>query len=140
MRKSITVLGVLLHGFFLVSVNLFSLAVAFAVVQIASLPPNKLLQSGVALSVNLIIYYLVYRLMKQVQKELIVIEDFAMFATVFLISLALMPAFFYPLHFATRGSWSTFDNILAIWPFQILANGLCLVFNFYILSRKGRAC
>ena len=139
MKKSTAILGILLHGFFLVSVNLFSLAVAFAVVQITSLPPNKLLHSGIALSVNLIIYYVVYQVMKQVQKELIVIEDFAMFATIFLISLALMPAVFYPLHYATSGNWSTFDNLLAIWPFQMLVNGLCLIFNFYILSKKVRA-
>jgi uncharacterized membrane protein YjfL (UPF0719 family) len=138
MKNNNPVLGILLHGFFLVSVNLFSLAGAFALLHISSIPSDKLIQASIALCVNLVVYMIVYSLMKAVQKELIEITDFAMLSTVFLISLALMPVIFYPLHFAARGSWSTFDNLLAIWPFQMLVNGLCLVLNFFVLSRKAR--
>jgi hypothetical protein len=136
MKTGITILGILLHGFFLVAVSLFSLAIALAMLQITSLPPNKLIQSGIALSVNLAIYVLVFALIKQIQRELIEVRDFAMLSTIFVISLALLPVVFNPLNYAARGNWSTFDSLLAIWPYQMLANGLCLALNFFIFTKR----
>jgi len=138
MKKSISIVSILLHGFFLVSLNLFSVATAFAIVQLTSLPSEKIIQASIALSVNLIIYIFVFSIMKAIQKELIEIRDFSMLATIFLVALALLPAIFYPLHYVSKGYWSSFDNLLAIWPYQIVVNGLCLVLNFFVLRRRSK--
>lgn len=138
MNKKISILRILLHGFFLVSANLFSVAIAFVVVQISSLPSDPIIQGSVALLVNLIVYILVYKIMIGVQKSIMQIDDFSMLSTIFLVSLALLPAVFYPLHFITQGNWSSFDNLLAIWPFQMIVNGLCLILNYFIISKKKK--
>ena len=136
MKKRISILRILLHSFFLVSANLFSVAMAFAIVQIASLPADKVIQASIALSLNLLIYISVFNIMKGVQKEIMEIDDFSMMSTIFLVSLALLPAVFYPLHYATKGYWSSFNNLLAIWPYQMVVNGLCMVLNYFFLKRK----
>ena len=138
MNKKISILRILLHGFFLVSANLFSVAIAFVLVQISSLPADRIIQGSVALLVNLIVYILVYKIMNGVQKSIMQIDDFSMVSTVFLVSLALLPAVFYPLHFITQGDWSSFENLLVIWPFQMIVNGLCLILNYFIISKKKK--
>lgn len=136
MKKKISILRILLHGFFLVSANLFSVAIAFVVVQISSLPSDRIIQGSIALLVNLIVYVIVYKIMNGVQKSIMEVDDFSMLSTVFLVSLALLPAVFYPLHFITQGNWSSFENLLAIWPFQMIVNGLCLILNYFIFSKR----
>lgn len=138
MNKRISILRILLHGFFLVSVNLFSIMVAFTFVQVTSLDTDRLIQGSVALVINTIIYFAVYKLMFNVQKEIMEIDDFFMLATILMISLALLPAIFYPLHYLTQGYWSSFDNLLATWPFQIVVNGLCLIMNYFIFSNRKK--
>ncbi|MCK5705690.1 MAG: hypothetical protein KAI29_31290, partial [Cyclobacteriaceae bacterium] len=128
--------SVLLHGVFLVSANMFSAIVSFVVVQVLTLPSDRIIQSSIALIINLGIYFAVYKLMFGVQKEIMKIDNFSMFAILLLISMALLPSIFYPLHFLTQGYWSSVDNLLAIWPYQLIVNGLCLVLNFYILRSK----
>lgn len=76
--------------------------------------------------------------MFNVQKEIMEIDDFFMLATILMISLALLPAIFYPLHYLTQGYWSSFDNLLATWPFQIVVNGLCLIMNYFIFSNRKK--
>ena len=136
MKKKISILRILLHGFFLVSANLFSVAIAFVVVQISFLPSDRIIQGSIALLVNLIVYVIVYKIMNGVQKSIMEVDDFSMLSTVFLVSLALLPAVFYPLHFITQGNWSSFENLLAIWPFQMIVNGLCLILNYFIFSKR----
>jgi len=134
MDKLSSLLRILLHGFFLISTNLFSIIAAFAIVQLASIDPDKLLQSSIALIINIGVYLLVFKMMHSVQEEIMKIDNFSMFAIILLISLALLPSVFYPLHFLTQGYWSSFDNLPATWPFQLIVNGLCLVLNYYIFS------
>lgn len=110
--------------------------VAFVAVQILSIPSDKLVQGSIALAINLLIYTLVFKIMNGIQKELMRLENISMMITVLLISLALLPAIFYPLHYLTQGYWSSFDNLLSTWPFQLLLNALCVVLNYFFLSRK----
>ena len=138
MNQRISLLRILLHGFFMVSVNLFSIMVAFSFVQITSLGADRLIQGSVALIINVIIYLVVYKLMYRVQKEIMEIDNPFMLAVILMISLALLPAIFYPLHYLTQGYWSSFDNLLATWPFQIVVNGLCLIMNYFIFSSRKK--
>lgn len=99
---------------------------------------TELLQSAVAMLVNFTIYTLVYWMMRGIEKEIIHINDFSMLAIILISSLALFPVVFYPIHFMIKGYWSSFENILAIWPFQLFVNGLCLVANYFIFGRNIR--
>ena len=136
MDKRFSLLRILLHGFFLISANLFSIMAAFAIIQVVSAGPDKFFQASIALIINVGVYLVVYMLMSGIQKEIMKIDNFSMLGVILLISLALLPAIFYPLHYLTQGYWSSFDNLLATWPFQLIVNGLCLVLNFYILKSK----
>ena len=137
MNKWSSLLRILLHGFFLISANLFSIITAFAIIQFVSTDTDKIIQSFIALIINVGIYIFVFRLMNGIQEEIMKIDDFSMFAIILLVSLALLPAIFYPMHYLTQGYWSSFDNLLATWPYQIVVNGLCLVINFFIMKRKS---
>lgn len=136
MKNRLEILSVLLHGVFLVSANMFSAIVSFVVVQGLTLPSDRIIQSSIALIINLGIYFAVYKLMFGVQKEIMKIDGFSMFAILLLISLALLPAIFHPFYYLTHGHWSSLDNLFTIWPFQLIVNGLCLVLNYYILSKQ----
>lgn len=136
MNKRFSLLRIMLHGFFLISVNLFSIMAAFAIIQISSAGTDKILQASIALVINIGVYLTVFRLMSGIQKEIMKIDNFSMFVVILLISLALLPAVFYPLHYLKQSYWSSFDNLLATWPFQLIVNGLCLVLNFFILRSK----
>ncbi|MCG8308196.1 MAG: hypothetical protein MI975_12445 [Cytophagales bacterium] len=131
-----SILRILLHGFFLISANLFSIMVAFAAVKIWALPPGKLFQGSFALITNTVVYLMVYKLMSGIQREIMEIDDFSMFVIVLLVSMALLPAIFYPIHYLAQGYWSSFDNLLATWPFQLIVNGICLVMNYFILGKR----
>ena len=126
----------LLHGFFLVSSNLLSVMAAFVAVKVFSIPTDRIVQGAIALFINVIIYVVVFKIMNGIQKELMSLDNFSLMITVLLISLALLPAVFYPLHYLTQGYWSSFDNLLATWPYQLLVNGICLVLNYFIFSAK----
>ncbi len=138
MNKQSSILRILLHGFFLISANLFSVMVAFVIVQVALLNEEKIVQSSLALIINIGIYWLVYKVMSRIQEEIMRIDNFSMFAIILLVSLALLPAIFYPMHYLTQGYWSSFDNLLATWPFQLVVNGLCLVMNYYLLQSEKK--
>lgn len=136
MSKKTDILRILLHGFFLVSTNLFSVMATFVAVKMLSLPTERIIQSSIALVINVIIYIVVFRIMAGIQKGIMGLDNFSMMITVLLISLALLPAVFYPLHYLTQGYWSSFNNLMATWPFQLLVNGICLVLNYFIFSTK----
>lgn len=97
---------------------------------------GEMAQSGIALLINLMIYLLIYWLMRGIGAMIMQIDDFSMLAIILLSSLALFPAVFYPLHFLIKGAWSSFDDILSVWPFQFIVNGLCLVLNYFVLSKR----
>ena len=97
---------------------------------------NEMIQSGIALIVNLLIYFLIYKLINGIQAEVMKIDDLSMMVIILLTSMALFPAVFFPLHYLTKNEWSTFDNILRIWPFQLIVNGLCLVMNYFVISKR----
>jgi hypothetical protein len=136
MQKQSAILRILLHAFFLISVNLFSVAAAVLAIYLMKTDAGEMAQSGIALLINLMIYLLIYWLMRGIGAMIMQIDDFSMLAIILLSSLALFPAVFYPLHFLIKGAWSSFDDILSVWPFQFIVNGLCLVGNYFILSRK----
>lgn len=135
-KRSGAILRILLHAFFLISLNLFAIIGAFVFMQMSGIEADKMIQSAVALIINLVIYIVVFRIMAGVQKDIMAIDNLSMFIIILLVSLALLPSVFYPMHYLTQGYWSTFDNILATWPYQLVVNGLCLTLNYFIFSRS----
>lgn len=95
-----------------------------------------MVQSAMSLGINLLIYLAIYRLMKAMQSEVMQIDDFSMMTIILISSFALLPAVFYPLHYLIKNEWGSFDNMLKVWPFQLIVNGLCLVINYFILSKR----
>lgn len=135
MKTRSSLLRILLHAFFLISANLFSVMAAFAIVQIIAIDAEKILQSSIALIINIGVYLAVYKLMNGIQKEVMKIDNFSMFAIILLVSLALLPSVFYPMHYLTQGKWSSFDNLIVTLPFQLIVNGICLVINYFMLRK-----
>ncbi len=136
--KYTSILSVLLHGFFLVSLNLFSIMTAIVIIQISSISNEKIIQSSIALLINVGVYFLVYKLMHGIQKELMEIEKISMLVTILLISFALLPMLFYPVDFLMSGSWSSIHKLMTTWPYQMIANGLCLISNYFIFSKTKK--
>ncbi len=134
MKDHSSILKILLHGFFLISANLFSIMAAVVIIQLTSFESNRLVQSSIALIINIITYLIVFKLMSGLQKDIMKIDNFSMFAIILIISLALLPSVFYPIHFLTHRDWGNIDNLLATWPFQFIVNGICLVLNLFILK------
>jgi len=129
---------IVLHGFFLISLNLFALVSAVIIMIFVGIQQGEWFQAGIALIVDLGLYYLVFKLMAGIQKTVMQIDDFTMLAIILMASLALFPSIFYPLQYLMKGEWVNFSKILEIWPFQFIVNGLCLVFNYFFYDSKSR--
>ena len=129
---------IVLHGFFLISLNLFALISAVIIMIFVGIQQGELFQSGIALIVDLGLYYLIFRLMEGIQKTVMQIDDLTMLAIILMASLALFPTIFYPLQYIMKGEWVNFNKILEIWPFQFIVNGLCLVANFFFSNSKSQ--
>ncbi len=136
MKNKTSVIIILLHGFFLIAANLFSIMAAFTIIQVAGFDGDKLIQGTLALFVNIIIYFLVFKLMAGIQKEIMQLNTIAMGILILMVSMALLPLVFYPMHYLTNGNWSSIDNLMTIWPFQVIVNGLCLVLIYFVLSER----
>ncbi len=134
MKDRSSIPKILLHGFFLVSTNLFSIIAAVVIVELAAIESNKLIQSSIALIINIILYLIVFKLMNGIQKDIMKIDNFSMFAIILIISMALLPSVFYPMHFLTHGAWGNIDNLIATWPYQLIVNGFCLILNYFIIG------
>lgn len=131
-------LRIVLHGFFLISLNLFALMSAVIIMIIWGIQQGEWLRSVLALSVDLGIYILVFKVMAGIEKSLMQIDDFNMFAFILIASLALFPTIYYPMQYMIKGEWVNFNQILEIWPFQLIVNGLCLIVNYFFIDWKSR--
>lgn len=125
----------LLHAAFLVVLNLFSQNFYVIASHIVSIHSGPIIQSVLTMLINVAIYAGVFHLMSVIDKEIMTIADFSMLAIIWLSSMALLPVFYYPLHYSISGSWNNFDFFLEFWPYQLIVNGLCLVMNFFIIKR-----
>ena len=137
-KKQNSLLRIVLHGFFLVSLNLFSVMMAIIIMQISAIGHEKIIQSSIALVINVGVYLLVYKLMNGIQYEIMGIDNFSMLITILLTSLALLPILYYPVDFLMSGSWSSTHKLMTTWPYQLIANGLSLISNFFIFSKSRK--
>lgn len=134
-KRNGSVLGVLLHGIFLVSLNLFSVMLALVFSKTGFLGMEQVFHSVAALIVNIAIYVLVYRIMRGFSTEIMLIENLSAFMVILGISLALLPVIFFPMHYMTHGSAGSFNQLMKVWPYQLIVNGLCLFLNYFIFSK-----
>jgi hypothetical protein len=135
-KKNGSVLGILLHGIFLVSLNLFSVMLAVVLSKTGISGMGQVFHSAAALIVNIGIYVLVYRIMGGFNTEIMLIENLSAFTVILGISLALLPVVFFPMHYLTLGSAGSFNQLMKVWPYQLTVNGLCLVLNYFMLSKR----
>ena len=64
------------------------------------------------------------------------IDDRSMLIIVLLASLAFMPFLYFPLNYMIKGYWVDLKQIYSIWPYQFAVNGVCLIMNFFVLTKK----
>jgi uncharacterized membrane protein len=76
MQKQSAILRILLHAFFLISVNIFSVTAAVLVMYLMKIDGGEMTQSGIALLINLMIYLLIYWLMRGIGAMIMQIDDF----------------------------------------------------------------
>lgn len=138
MKPAQKVLPILLHGFFMISVNLFSAMAAVLFLHLVHLSSTRWMEASIALVINVVVYFGVYKLMKNIEPRILRLDDVLMLLMVLVMSLALLPTVYYPMYYLMHGGWSSLDNLWSIWPYQVMANGICLILNFYVLSAKIR--
>jgi len=129
-------LKVVLNGLFLISLNLFSLMLITVIMVIARIDAGELVRMSSAFLLNLGIYTLVFYLMNNVQEDIMALVDMRMLSIILISSIALLPAVFLPLNYLLKGEWTRINTLFELWPFQIFVNGLCLLTNRYLLSKK----
>ncbi len=124
-----------MHGFFLVALNLFSIVFSIIVFRSVSFTEGGLVHGASLVMINLVIYLLVLWLMRGLHSDIMDVDDFSMLAGILVISLALLPVFYHPLYYLIKGYWSSLDNLIMVWSFQIVVNGLSLLLNRYWLNK-----
>ncbi len=135
-RKKYDVVSMIMHGFFLTSLNLFAILLSFTLFVVFN-PSNQLIfQAFTALFLNIALYYMVYFMMKRLGSSLMMIPDLGMLLATIGISLALLPVVFFPLSYLSQGYWISVDNLFVVWPYQLMANGICLIISFFVLKNK----
>ena len=136
MKKDASLTRILLHAFFLISLNLFSSILALLIVQVFGVNSSTLLQSGIAIFLNFIVYLLIFGLMKGIDAKIMRIDDFQMLAIILISSMALLPVIYLPMNYLIKGYWVGIDQLFEIWPYQLVVNGLCVIMNFFVLSKR----
>lgn len=114
-----------LHGLALALVNLAAIFFGFLVYNLVR-PANQIAVQGPIAALLSIAGVLVWAWLSSRLGQGRYSLAAAKLLWVFLASLAWLPAIFMPLHLATQGYVSSFDNILVGWVFQAPVNALAL--------------
>ena len=122
---------IVLHAVFLIALNLFSLISGVIITVFLSSFQNELTQSGIALIFNVVFYYLIFKFMMGIEKEMMHIDNLSMIVVLLISSLVLFPVIFIPLQYMISGNWQSLEIAMNIWPFLLITNGLCLVINYF---------
>ena len=136
MDRYSSIIRILLHSLFLISLNLFSTILALLVSHLFAVEFDHFWQSFLTYIINLSLYIIIYRIMKSIQEEVMKIDDRSMLVIILLASLAFMPFVYFPLNFMIKGYWVELQQIYAIWPYQFAVNAVCLIMNFFVLTKK----
>ncbi len=128
-------LKILLHGMFLTVLDLCAIVFSVVLFLMAGInTSNVVYQTGLAVAVSLLLYFVIYYFIRTSGYDIMNLEDLKMTIVVLVISIALLPAIYYPMHYITHGYWSTLHNMLANWPFQLVVNSTCLAGNLYFVK------
>lgn len=128
-------LKILLHGMFLTVLDLCAVVFSAVLLMIIGINASGIVyQMVVAIAVGLLLYFAIYYFIRSGGYDIMQLEDLKMLVVVLVISMALLPAIYYPLHYVTHGYWSSFHSMLVNWPFQFMVNSICLAGNFYFIK------
>jgi hypothetical protein len=135
MREGI--IRTLLHAFFIISLNIFSMAGGMVIIHLLEADAGNYVQPAIVVVLNLLIYWAVFRFMHGIEPKIMHLPDFSTMGIILLTSLALLPIIFYPLYFfLVKNQWSPLNNLLSIWPYMLILNALCILMNRFLLSAK----
>ena len=129
---------IVLHAVFLIALNLFSLISGVIITVFISSFQNEMAQSGIALICNVIFYFLIFKFMMGIEKEVMHIDNLLMLVVMLVSSIVLFPVVFIPLQYMISGAWQSLEIAMNIWPFLLIANGLCLFLNYYFSNSNSK--
>ncbi|MDZ7608487.1 MAG: hypothetical protein U5K79_23530 [Cyclobacteriaceae bacterium] len=132
--KSNTFLRVLMHGFFLTSLNLFSGSIAFLVLKLSGISINYAASGILAAVTCLGVYFLIHKLMSHIQPSVMKIDHLTMGIAIFVFSLILQPALIHPL--TTLFVESEDQPLILLYELILPAviNSACLLMNHFLLK------
>ena len=131
-QRSNIVLRILMHGFFLTSLNLFSAAIAFLIHKLLGMPINYVSSSIITTVACLTVYVLIFVLMRRIQPTIMQLDNMTMGIAILVFSILLQPALIHPivLFFSETGYNSiSFVGELML---PLIINTCCLLVNHFI--------
>jgi hypothetical protein len=133
-QKSNTILRVLMHGFFLTALNLFSGSIAFLILKLSGIFISYTASGFIAGVTCLVVYFFIFRLMSHIQPTVMKIDQLSMGIAILIFSLILQPALIHPL---TTFFFESKDQSLTLLYELVLPaviNSACLLMNHYLLK------
>lgn len=130
-QNNLQTIRIILHAFFLIALNLFSLIAGVIITLLIGGFKHEVFQSGSAFVFNAIMYFLVFKFMAGIQKEVMHIDNFFMVIIMLISSVVLFPLVFIPLQYMISGNWQSVGAATNVWPFLLVTNGLCLSVNYF---------
>lgn len=124
------------HGGVLTAVNIVSILVAFGVYYFLRPINQVLVQAPLAALFSLIGFAAWIWLSARL--PVLRVQGRRDWIGIYAAALLWTPLLFMPLHFATQGYVSSFDNVLALWAFQAPVNLLAVIFASKIIARERR--
>jgi len=135
-QKSNTILRVLMHGFFLTSLNLFSGSIAFFVLKLSGISITYAASGIIAAIACLLVYFLIFKLMSNIQPVVMRIDHFSMGIAILIFSIILQPALIFPLTSFISESENQSINLLYELVLPALTNTGCLLANHFFLKPR----
>lgn len=134
-NKSSTILRVLMHGFFLTSLNLFSGATTFLILHLAGIKTGIEAVGIIALILFIGFYVGVFYLMRRIQPEILKIDSLGMGFFILLFSMMLQPALIHPIMSFVRGAGFNAPTYFSELIIPAIMNVGSLVLNRFFLNR-----
>jgi len=135
-QKSNTILRVLMHGFFLTALNLFSGSIAFLVLKLSGITISYA-ASGIITTIGcLLVYSFIFKLMSNIQPVVMRIDHLRMGIAILIFSIILQPAFILPLTAFISESDGQSNNLLYELVLPVVTNTGCLLMNHFFLKQR----
>lgn len=126
----------LVHAAVLATANLFGIWLGFLAFALSSTANQILVQVPVAVVVTVALFAAWIRLLGARGSARLRIDGARNWAWVYGLAPICAAVVFVPLHQITQGYWTAFSNLLALWTFQLVANGFAVAIAAAICARR----